>query len=238
MSAEAGTLEAGIGYTFRDQGLLRRALTHTSHAHEKPASAQPELGDNERLEFLGDSILGFLVSELLLERFPGLDEGRLSKLKARLVSAAHLHRVASSLGIGGHLLLGHGEELSGGRAKKTLLADALEALIAAIYLDGGLPSVSDFVRRHVVGSPEAGAEDAGLAQPDYKGALQEAAQARGLPVPRYSVVREQGPEHAKTFVVEARIGAEWAERGEGLSKKSAGQRAAQLLLEKLTGTGL
>ena len=238
MSAEAGTLEAGIGYTFRDQGLLRRALTHTSHAHEKPAPAQPELGDNERLEFLGDSILGFLISESLLERFPALDEGRLSKLKARLVSAAHLHRVASSLGIGGHLLLGHGEELSGGRAKRTLLADALEALIAAIYLDGGLPSVREFVRRHVVGSPEAGAEDAGLDQPDYKGALQEAAQARGLPVPRYSVVREEGPEHAKTFVLEARIGGEWAERGEGLSKKSAGQRAAQLLLEKLAGTGL
>ena len=238
MSAEAGTLEAGIGYTFRDQGLLRRALTHTSHAHEKPAPAQPELGDNERLEFLGDSILGFLVSESLLERFPALDEGRLSKLKARLVSAAHLYRVASSLGIGGHLLLGHGEELSGGRAKKTLLADALEALIAAIYLDGGLPSVREFVRRHVVGGPEAGAEDAGLDQPDYKGALQEAAQARGLPAPRYSVVREEGPEHAKTFVLEARIGGEWAERGEGLSKKSAGQRAAQLLLEKLAGTGL
>ena len=238
MSAEAGALEAGIGYTFRDQGLLRRALTHTSHAHEKPAPAQPELGDNERLEFLGDSILGFLVSESLLERFPALDEGRLSKLKARLVSAAHLHRVASNLGIGGHLLLGHGEELSGGRAKRTLLADALEALIAAIYLDGGLPSVREFVRRHVVGSPEAGAEDASLDQPDYKGALQEAAQARGLPVPRYSVVREEGPEHAKTFVLEARIGGEWAERGEGVSKKSAGQRAAQLLLEKLARSGL
>jgi ribonuclease-3 len=231
MRAEAGTLEAGIGYTFRDQGLLRRALTHTSHAHEKPASTQPEFGDNERLEFLGDSILGFLVSESLLERYPALDEGRLSKLKARLVSAAHLHRVAASLGIGGHLLLGHGEELSGGRAKKTLLADALEALIAAIYL-------RDFVRRHVVSSPEAGAEDAGLAQPDFKGALQEAAQARGLPVPRYSVVREQGPEHAKTFIVEARIGAEWEGRGEGVSKKSAGQMAAQLLLEKLAGSGL
>ena len=213
-------------------------MTHTSHAHEKPAPAQPELGDNERLEFLGDSILGFLVSESLLERFPALDEGRLSKLKARLVSAAHLHRVASNLGIGGHLLLGHGEELSGGRAKRTLLADALEALIAAIYLDGGLPSVREFVRRHVVGSPEAGAEDAGLDQPDYKGALQEAAQARGLPVPRYSVVREEGPEHAKTFVLEARIGGEWAERGEGVSKKSAGQRAAKLLLEKLARSGL
>ncbi len=238
MSAEAGTLEAGIGYTFRDQGLLRRALTHTSHAHEKPAPAQPELGDNEQLEFLGDSILGFLISESLLERYPALDEGRLSKLKARLVSAAHLHRVAASLGIGGHLLLGHGEELSGGRAKRTLLADALEALIAAIYLDGGLPSAREFVHRHVVGSSEAGAEDAGLDQPDYKGALQEAAQARGLPVPRYSVVLEEGPEHAKTFVLEARIGGEWAERGEGLSKKSAGQRAAQLLLEKLAGSGL
>ena len=127
MSAEQERLEAAIGYSFRDSGLLRRALTHKSYAHEQPATADAVLADNEQLEFLGDAILGFLASELLVSRFPTLAEGRLSKLKARLVSADHLHKVALSLDLGRHLVLGKGEEMSGGRAKPALLADALEA---------------------------------------------------------------------------------------------------------------
>lgn len=232
MSAEPEILETAIGCSFRDRGLLRRALTHKSHAHEQSAAGVAGVEDNEQLEFLGDAILGFLVSELLVERHPTLAEGRLSKLKAHLVSATHLHRVAERLEIGRYLLLGRGEDRSGGRAKKGLLADALEALIAAIYLDSGLECVRQFVLRDVVGF-EGGPEGADIALADHISALQEVAQARGLPHPRYVVLREQGPEHAKTFTVEVRLGEEWAGRAEACSKKSAGQKAAQALLEKL-----
>ena len=228
MSAEPESLETTIACTFRDKGLLRRALTHKSHAHERSAAGEDGLEDNEQLEFLGDAILGFLVSELLVERHPSLAEGRLSKLKAHLVSAAHLHRVAERLEIGRHLLLGRGEDRSGGRAKKGLLADALEALIAAIYLDSGLESVRRFVLREVVDF-----EGADIALADNISALQEVAHSRGLPHPRYVVLSEQGPAHARTFIVEVRLGEEWASQAEACSKKSAGQKAAQLLLEKL-----
>jgi ribonuclease-3 len=234
MNAEPETLETAIGCSFRDKELLRRALTHKSHANEQAAAGKAGLSDNEQLEFLGDSILGFLVSELLVERHPSLGEGRLSKLKAHLVSATHLHGVAERLDLGRHLLLGRGEDMSGGRGKRALLSDALEALIAAIYLDAGLESVRQFVLRHVVGSFESGLVGADLALTDFKSALQEAAQARGLPQPRYVVLREQGPEHAKTFTVEVRLGEKLAGQAEACSKKSAGQKAAQLLLEKLT----
>jgi ribonuclease-3 len=171
---------------------------------------------------------------LLVSHYPELAEGRLSKLKAHLVSETHLHQVARSLDLGRHLLLGRGEELSGGRAKKALLADALEALIAAVYLDAGLEAVRQFILQHVVSDVEAQLEGAGLPLADFKSALQEMAQARGLPQPRYIIVRERGPEHAKTFTVEVRVGQEWAGQAEALTKKDAGQRAAQVLLEKLT----
>jgi ribonuclease-3 len=233
MSAEPETLETAIGCSFRDKGLLRRALTHKSHAHEQAAAGDAGLSDNEQLEFLGDSILGFLVSELLVERHPALGEGRLSKLKAHLVSATHLHGVAERLELGRYLLLGRGEDMSGGRGKKALLSDALEALIAAVYLDAGLETVREFVLRHVVGSVGSGPAGADLVLTDFKSALQEAAQARGLPQPRYVVLREHGPEHAKTFTVEVRLGEELAGQAEACSKKSAGQKAAQSLLEKL-----
>lgn len=232
MSTEPETLETAIGCSFRDKGLLRRALTHKSYSHEQSAAGVAGLEDNEQLEFLGDAILGFLVSELLVERHPTLAEGRLSKLKAHLVSAAHLHRVAERLEIGRHLLLGRGEDMSGGRAKKALLADALEALIAAVYLDSGLETVRQFVLRDVVGF-EGGPEGADIALNDHISALQEVAQARGLPHPRYVVLGEQGPAHDKTFTVEVRLGEGWAGQGEARSKKSAGQKAAQALLEKL-----
>ncbi len=228
MSAEQECLEAAIGYSFRDSGLLRRALTHKSYAHEQPAAADAVSADNEQLEFLGDAILGFLASELLVNRFPALAEGRLSKLKARLVSADHLHKVALSLDLGRYLVLGKGEEMSGGRAKPALLADALEALLAAIYLDADLEEVRGFMLRYV-----AVGLDSTFPLADYKSAVQEAAQARGLPTPRYVTVRERGPEHAKNFTVEVRVGSDWSAEAEERTKKSAGQKAAQLLLAKL-----
>jgi ribonuclease-3 len=228
MCAELEALESAIGHCFRDQDILRRALTHKSHVHEKSAAGEAGLNDNEQLEFLGDAILGFLVSESLLEHYPMLPEGRLSKLKAYLVSATHLHQVAQKLDLGKHLLLGRGEELSGGRDKKALLANAVEALLAAVYLDGGIEPAHQLVVQHVVGDLDTLPEGA-----DFKSALQEFAQARKLPPPRYTIVKERGPEHAKTFTVEVRIDDDWAGRAEALSKKSAGQKAAQVLLAKL-----
>jgi len=228
MSAEQKLLEMKIGYGFADENLLRRALTHKSHAHEQTSTTAVVSDDNEQLEFLGDSILGFLVSEHLVRHYPSLAEGRLSKLRARLVSAGHLYEVARRLDLGRYLLLGKGEEMSGGREKPALLADALEALIAAIYLDGGLEATRDFVCGHI-----SGASEMLLPLADYKSALQEAAQARGLPTPRYVLVKERGPEHAKSFTVEVRVGGEWMAQAEEHTKKNAGQKAAQLLLERL-----
>src|SRR5580704_17785594 len=151
MPADLDTLETAAGHRFADREILRRALTHSSHVHEQALSGGAAASrDNEQLEFLGDSVLGFLISEYLLQRHPEAAEGRLSKLKAHLVSAAWLHEAAQRLRLGEYLELGRGEEMSGGRAKKTLLVDALEALIAAIYLDGGIPPVRDFVLRFVM----------------------------------------------------------------------------------------
>ena len=233
MRAELDALETALGCTFRDRNILRRALTHKSHAHEKSSGGEAALIDNEQLEFLGDSILGFLVSESLVRRYPSSPEGRLSKLKAYLVSASHLHWVAQKLDLGEFLLLGRGEELSGGRDKKALLGNALEALLAAIYLDTGIEAARRFVDRHIVGDLDSSPKDTGLPVTDFKSALQEFAQARKLPQPRYTLVLERGPEHAKTFTVEVRIGRDLAGQAEDLSKKSAGQKAAQVLLEKL-----
>ncbi len=229
MRADLEALEAAVGHTFQERDFLLRGLTHTSHAYEKNLPAS----DNEQLEFLGDAILGFLVSEHLIARFPTYREGRLSVLKNFLVSASHLHEVAQRLGLGEFLLLGRGEELSGGRVKRGLLADALEALIAALYLDGGLEAARAFVGRHILGAAPAIDQHADSLFTNYKGALQEIARSLNLPTPRYVVVSEHGPAHARTFTVEARIGDEWVGRGEGDSKKSAGQQAAQVILKQL-----
>jgi ribonuclease III len=230
MSAARAKLEEILGYRFERPDLLIRALTHRSSVYEK--NSEGAGCDNEQLEFLGDSILGFLISDRLLENHPDFPEGRLSKLKAQLVSASHLHEVALKIGLGVHLRLGRGEELSGGREKKALLANALEALIAAVYLDGGIGAARDFVARHIAADAELSVADQGLT--DFKSALQEKAQALKLPQPRYAIIAERGPEHAKTFLVEARVGREWSSRAEGLSKKSASQRAAQEVLRQLS----
>jgi len=236
MRADVASLEARLGRCFADREILRRALTHSSHAHEQAGGAPDVAHDNEQLEFLGDSVLGFLVSELLFGRFPSCSEGRLSTLKAQLVSAAHLHKVAQALELGEYLQLGRSEEKTGGRAKKTLLVNAVEALIAALYLDGGMEAARAFVESQVMkGADLADADPANPAVGDYKGALQELARARKLPPPRYSVVRECGPEHSKTFTIEVRIGKEWSSQGEGFSKKSAAQKAARDVYERLRG---
>lgn len=241
MRAEPASLETRINYRFSDPEMLLRALTHSSHANEARGGLSSTRADNEQLEFLGDSILGFLIAEALMARFPEYREGDLSRLKAHLVSAAHLYGVARRLDLGSHLELGRSEEMSGGRAKKTLLVDALEALIAAMYLDGGMDPVRQFVGTHVLDAASdddqqvpGGEIPQGIT--NFKSALQELAQARKLPHPRYVIVRERGPEHSKTFTVEVRVGPEWTAQAEGHTKKIAAQRAARGVYEKLLPT--
>jgi len=237
MRAELASLEVRMQYQFRNAELLRRALTHSSFANEARSPHGTSCGDNEQLEFLGDSVLGFLAAEALVERYPEFREGDLSRRKAHLVSAAHLHGVARRLDLGSHLDVGRSEEMSGGREKKTLLVDALEAVIAAIFLDGGMDAARAFVRGHILDAPPASDEDAGTdVQPaitNFKSALQELAQARKLPQPRYSIVREIGPEHAKTFTIEVRVGREFNGQADGRTKKIAAQRAARRVYERL-----
>jgi ribonuclease-3 len=237
MHAEPALLEQRIQYHFSDPELLHRALIHSSHANESRTTAEPDEGDNEQLEFLGDSVLGFLVADALVRRNPGFREGQLSQSKAHLVSAAHLHGVARRLDLGGYLELGRSEEMSGGRAKKTLLVDALEALIAAIFLDGGLEAARLFIAANVLDAPDLPDEEAGTdIQPaitNFKSALQELSQARQMPHPRYTIVREQGPEHSKVFTVEVRVGKEWTGQADGRTKKIAAQRAARGVYERL-----
>jgi ribonuclease-3 len=229
--AEFDSLEARIGYTFADDELQRRALTHKSIHSEAPAEGESGQ-DNEQLEFLGDSILGFVASEFLFCRCPQLPEGALSRLKAQRVSSAHLYKVAVSLRLGEHLRLGRGEEQNGGRTKRALLANAVEALIAAIFLDGGLEASRAFIERHVLqaGDPAALTGEAEL---DAKSAIQEFAQSRKLPVPHYQIVHASGPEHAKLFTVEVSVGPAHVARATGNSKKTAGQAAAAVLLAEL-----
>jgi ribonuclease-3 len=241
MRAELATLESSINHRFSNPALLERALTHSSAANESRTGAGPTLCDNEQLEFLGDSILGFLIAEALMLRKPDSHEGELSRLKGHLVSAAHLHGVARRLDLGSYLEVGRSEEMSGGRSKKTLLVDALEAVIAAVYLDGGIEPVRQFVAAHVLDAPFTGDEEAGTdiqpAMTNFKSALQELAQSRKLPQPRYAIVRERGPEHSKSFTVEVRVGKDLAGQAEGRTKKIAAQRAARGLFDKLLETG-
>ncbi|MGC9971680.1 MAG: ribonuclease III [Bryobacteraceae bacterium] len=230
MRADLEILEEAVGHRFRSRDILVRALTHTSHAYEQ---GQQPLNDNEQLEFLGDAVLGFLVSECLVSRYPAYREGRLSIIKNYLVSASHLHEAAQKLELGEYLLLGRGEELSGGRVKKGLLADAVEALIAAIYLDGGVEAVREFVVRHILGTGPEGEENTDAPFTNFKGALQEIARSLNLPSPRYSVVSEHGPAHSRRFTVEVRIGEDLVAQAEGDSKKGAGQKAARVVFEQL-----
>lgn len=234
-AADPQELEDKIGHRFRQQELLVRALTHKSFAFENRLCDDTPAADNEQLEFLGDAILGFVVSEALMQRYPEYSEGDLSRLKAHLVSAAHLHSVALDLGFGAFLRLGRSEEVGGGRDKKALLSNAVEAVIAALYLDGGLDVSRNFILDNVLGSREAlhNADEASAIS--YKTVLQERARTLKLPQPRYIVAEENGPEHAKTFVVEVHVGPAFRSRGEGPSKKAAGQQAAKGIIEQMNG---
>jgi ribonuclease III len=232
MSAPLELLEQKLNYQFRNRSLLLHALTHRSWSVEH-RDVSPALGDNERLEFLGDSVLGFVVSEALLDCCPTENEGQLSQRKAHLVSSIHLYACALKLDLGDFLLLGKGEEQNGGRARRTVLANAFEAVIAAMHLDGGLEPVRGFIRRTVLGEHAQGEQSPSGASLNYKNVLQEEAQARGLPIPRYTTVDTTGPEHAKVFLIEATIGDQFTSRAAGSSKKAASQDAARLLVEKL-----
>jgi ribonuclease-3 len=221
-------LEARLGHAFRDLRALDRALTHTSFANEAPEDGP---GHNEALEFLGDAIIGFVVAEMLHQRDPEGDEGGKSKLRAHLVAARSLAGAAEASGLPGLLRLGRGEEKTGGRLKQALWADAYEAVVAALYLDGGLPAAAAFVRATL--TPALNAAPADDPGGDAKSALQELLQARGEAVPEYAVIAEEGPDHRKRFRVQCRIGGEMKGEGVGYSKKEAQQDAARRALDSV-----
>jgi ribonuclease-3 len=240
-------LEEALGHIFQDSLLLEQALTHSSFAREaesqSAATGVPSLRlDNEQMEFLGDAVLSFVVSQELFRRFPEYHEGELSKLRAHIVSARRLLRPARELKIGDYLHLGKGEERSGGRTKSALLVNALEAIIAALYLDAGLDVVHPFILRHIL-EPELAEvhKNGGRKLPvmDYKSALQEAVHAAGRPHARYIIVKEEGPDHRKMFTVEAHVlpsvagGDGFVCCSQGSTKKAAEQAAARLAWERL-----
>jgi ribonuclease III len=228
---EFEALQQAIGYRFRDRGLLEHAMTHTSRANEDVSGG---VVDNESLEFLGDAVLGFVVADLLFRDFPEYDEGQKSKTKAAVVSTTTLARQAERLNLGEHLLLGRGEEKTGGRHKHALLADGYEALIAAIYLDGGIEHARAFITRQFTPLLDD-ARRAGVAGQDFKSALQELLQAREMPLPEYRLVAAFGPDHRKQFEIEVVVRGEPLASATGSSKKDAEQEAARAALEKLRG---
>jgi ribonuclease III len=239
MRADLEILEARIGHHFTDREILIRALTHSSYVNDRlPRPPEPGRRDNQQLEFLGDAVLGLVVSETLLQRFPEAREGDLSQRKATLVSATHLYCVARRLELGEFLELGRGEEMSGGRVKKTLLADAMEALIAAVYLDGGFAAGQRLIVTYVLETEDDPQLFPALVPPktrNFKGSLVELSHSMKLPPPRYVLLKEQGPEQAKVFTVEARLGKEYTAQATGRTKKLAEQRAARALYERLRG---
>ncbi len=233
------------GHIFRDPGLLDIALTHSSLLHEDPAlrgpGTSPPGPDNEQLEFVGDAVLSLVVAETLFRNFPSAREGDLTRLRASVVSSKHLAAIAINLNLGAYLRLGRGEDRSGGRRKPALLADALEAVIAALYLDGGLPAAAVFVEREIVAPALPDLRQAlaqGVSIGDYKSALQERLQATGLGQPRYVLTDESGPDHKRLFRVAVEI--RTAEglttslaESEGPTKKHAQQEAARLAILQL-----
>ncbi|MBV8762760.1 MAG: ribonuclease III [Deltaproteobacteria bacterium] len=230
--ADYSQLEAVLGYRFTDHELLAQALRHPSWCNEQP---DPRPDDNERLEFLGDAVLDLVVSHRVMTRYPKAHEGDLSVTRQQLVSEAALSEVAAELGLGQWILLGKGEEKSGGRAKPKILADMFEALVGAVYFDGGYASASDTIDR-VLGAKIATVELKNFF--DFKTRLQETAQARLKATPTYRVVQELGPDHDKRFVVAVTIGEdEWA-RAVGKSKKEAEQMAAAEAHFKIEGSDI
>ena len=219
-------LEKAIGYHFHNISLLQNALAHSSYANERWHNS---LMSNERLEFLGDSILGMLVADHLYRTFPNRPEGELTRMRADMVCEGSLAKVANGLNLGEHLLLGKGEERFGGRSRNSILADAVESVIAACYLDGGMDAAVQFVQKFIlVNVPVTKMQNA-----DYKTALQELVQQKKNQVLSYTLVGESGPDHDKQFQVELTLNGEVVGVGTGSSKKRAEQMAAQAALEKL-----
>lgn len=227
---ELHALEERVGHRFTDLDLLARALTHASHANER---LDVDAGDNEPLEFLGDAVLGLVVTDLLHRRDPDGDEGAKSQRRARLVSSPSLAVRAQQLGLPELLRLGRGEEKTGGRRKSALWANTYEALIAALYLDGGFEAAYRFVRDAFAGD----VEDEDAAGEDAKSALQERLQGQGRPLPEYEVVGEEGPSHERRFRIECRLDDGFVTEGVGTSKKAAQQQAARRALDRLNDRG-
>jgi len=218
-------LEKKLGYGFKNRELLLTALSHSSYVNEKRGGGE---SCNERLEFLGDSVLGMVTADCLYRRFPDLPEGNMTKMRSELVCEMALYAVAGKLGLGKYMRLGKGEELGGGRRRPSILADAVEAIIAAIYLDGGLGEASDFIYRYVLSDLEEGVKSR-----DYKTALQELVQRRSDQHLRYEMVDASGPDHAKSFTFRVCLNGEEIGVGSGKSKKIAEQNAAKQALEAL-----
>lgn len=228
--AELATLQSTLGITFRDPLLLQQALTHRSFLNENPDFPLPS---NERLEFLGDALLGFVVAEKLHSDLPHLWEGALTVLRAALVCNETLARIASSFNLGDHLYLGRGEEMSGGRHRQSNLSSALEAVIGAIFVDQGLPVAKEFVLKLLNGMVVKIVEEESIEESvkDYKSRLQVLVQAEQQTTPVYRIVEEQGPAHDKLFTVEVMVGDVVLGRGSGKGKRAAEQNAAQAALE-------
>ncbi len=226
---EFEALQRAIGYRFRDRGLLEHAMTHTSRANEDVSGG---VVDNESMEFLGDALLGFVIADVLFREFPRFDEGQKSKAKAAVVSTATLAKQAERLQLGDHLLLGRGEEKTGGRRKQALLADTYEALLAAVYLDGGIEHARALIVREFAPLIDELRRD-GVTGQDYKSALQELLQSRDLPLPDYRIVGTAGPDHRKLFEIEVGVKGEPLATAIGASKKEAEQEAARCALDKL-----
>ena len=222
------SLEKKLGYTFRNKTLLSEALNHSSYANEHRGQG---MESNERLEFLGDSVLGFVTAEFLFLRHPDLPEGDLTRIRAALVCEESLHEVAQGLGLGDHLKLGRGEEAGGGRTRPSILADATEAVFAAVYLDGGIEAASALIHRVLLDCQRE--EVVEEKRKDYKTALQELVQRQPDQELVYRMAGESGPDHNKTFLAEVLLNGAVVGTGEGHSKKEAEQSAARAALEKL-----
>ena len=219
-------LETAIGYQFQNIQLLQNALTHSSYANERWHNS---LLSNERLEFLGDSVLGMLVAEYLYHTFPDRPEGELTRMRADMVCEHTLATVANKIGLGNHLMLGHGEERLGGRSRESILADATESVIAACFLDGGLEAAARFVKKYILVEVPV----TRLNNVDYKTALQELVQQKKNQVLSYTLVGQSGPDHDKQFDVEVSLNGSVVGKGSGRSKKRAEQMAAKAAMEKL-----
>jgi ribonuclease III len=218
-------VEALLGYRFADRSLIEEALRHSSFVNE---ACENRLQDNERLEFLGDAVLNLVVGHLLLHRFPNHKEGDLSRMRAGLVNETQLAGLARQLDLGAHIQLGKGEALTGGQAKNSILAGALEALMAAVFLDGGFDAARAIIQTHF--EPLVARLLGGSDLTDFKSQLQELVQSRPGSMPRYAVIREDGPDHDKTFWVELKV-LHLVTQGSGKSKKAAEQDAARQVLD-------